>query len=140
MGRKGALEIRAELSKLDEIRQFVKSSAEIFKASDHTIDDLQLAVVEAATNIILHGYKQGPGMLEISVEQESAALIVKLRDQAPQFDPCSYAVPALQPLPERTSPGGFGIRLIKEVMDEVSYSPLDSGGNELTLVKHLANQ
>ncbi|MBT8075308.1 MAG: ATP-binding protein, partial [Gammaproteobacteria bacterium] len=35
------------------------------------------------------------------------------------------------------APGGMGIFLMKQMMDEVVFQPLEGGGNELRLVKHL---
>ena len=135
MGEKYTRRIEAELTKLDDIRQFVERSATSLRADKRVISDLKLAVDEAVTNIIFHGYEKSHGTIEISVERVAAALIVCLRDSAPQFDPSSYISSDLPPS-EREAPGGFGIRLIKDVMDEVSYRAPASGGNELTLIKH----
>jgi serine/threonine-protein kinase RsbW len=138
MGEKFTLVIKAELAKLDEIRQFVASSAKSLRAEANVISDLQLAVDEAVTNIVIHGYKKGHGTIEISIDRNAAALNVCLRDKAPQFDPGSYTSD-LTALPKREAPGGFGIRLIKQVVDKVSYRAPDSGGNELTLIIHNGN-
>lgn len=132
--------IKAELAKLEEIRQFVGSSAKSLRAEGRMISDLQLAVDEAVTNIIIHGYKKRHGTIEISVDRNEDALIVRLRDRAPEFNPSSYIAYDLRAPPEREAPGGFGIRLIKQVMDEVSYRVPGSGGNELTLIKHNVNR
>ena len=138
MGEKFTLVIEAELTKLEEIRQFVASSAKSLRAEASVIADLQLAVDEAVTNIVIHGYKKDHGTIEISIDRNAAALIVCLRDRAPEFNPGAYTSD-LTALPEREVPGGFGIRLIKQVVDEVSYRAPGSGGNELTLIKHNVN-
>jgi serine/threonine-protein kinase RsbW len=138
MGEKYTLVIKAELANLEEIRQFVASSAKSLRAEASVIADLQLAVDEAVTNIVIHGYKKGHGTIEISINRNAAALIVCLRDRAPQFNPGSYASD-LTALSKREAPGGFGIRLIKQVVDEVSYRVPGSGGNELTLIKYNLN-
>ena len=138
MGEKFTLVIQAELAKLDEIRRFVASSAKSLRTEASVIADLQLAVDEAVTNIVIHGYKKGHGTIEISIDRDAAALIICLRDRAPQFNPCAY-VSDLTALPKREAPGGFGIRLIKQVVDEVSYRAPGSGGNELTLIKYNLN-
>ena len=135
MGEKYALEIEAELTNLEDIRRFVERSALSLRAGERVISDLKLAVDEAVTNIIFHGYEKSHGTVKISVERNADALIVCLRDSAPQFDPSKYISSDL-PLSEREAPGGFGIRLIKDVMDEISYRVPGSGGNELTLIKH----
>jgi serine/threonine-protein kinase RsbW len=100
-----------------------------------TIPDVVLAVDEAATNIILHGYQGQEGIIEIEVEQEGDALVVRLRDEAVPFDPTSVPLPDLTVPLEQRAPGGLGIYLIRQVMDEVAYRITSQGGNELTLVK-----
>lgn len=136
MSGKRTLVIEATLTNLEEVRQFVESSARSFLVDERVISDLRLAVDEAVTNTIIHGYKHKQGTIEISIERDAAALIVNLRDRAPEFNPSSYSASNLPASPERKTPGGFGIRLIKEVMDEVNYQALSNGGNELTLIKH----
>lgn len=136
MGGKHTLVIKAELSKLEEIRQFVEGSAKFLQADVQTISDLRLAVVEAVTNIIIHGYKNRDGTIKISIDRDAAAVIARLRDSAPEFDPNKYVTSDLKASSERETPGGFGISLIKQVVDEVSYRVPHAGGNELTLIKH----
>jgi serine/threonine-protein kinase RsbW len=94
-----------------------------------------LAVDEAATNIIVHGYRGQPGAIEIDVEKQDSSLAVSLRDQAPPFDPTSVPVPDLSlPLDQRPF-GGMGVHLIRQSMDEVIYRVPPQGGNELILVR-----
>lgn len=100
-----------------------------------TIPDVVLAVDEAATNIILHGYQGQEGIIEIEVVQEGDALVVRLRDETVPFDPTSVPPPDLTVPLEQRAPGGLGIYLIRQVMDEVMYRITSQGGNELTLVK-----
>ncbi|MEZ4515985.1 MAG: ATP-binding protein [Chloroflexota bacterium] len=52
-----------------------------------------LAVNEAVTNILVHGYRGRPGNVEIGIERAGNDLIVILRDQAHAYDPT--AVPHL---------------------------------------------
>jgi len=136
MGGKHTLVIKAELSKLEEIRRFIESSAKSLRADGRAISDLRLAVDEAVTNIIAYGYQNRQGTIEISIDRDADALIVCLRDTAAHFDPSSYVASDQRALPEREAAGGFGIPLIKQVVDEVSYRVPDAGGNELTLIKH----
>ena len=98
------------------------------------MDDLVLAVDEAATNIVMHGYKAGPGpaaVIEVEVVYRDPGLSVYLRDQAPPFDPTATpVVDELPPLTER-GPGGLGIFLIRKTMDEFRYRRTPDGWNEL---------
>lgn len=94
---------------------------------------MRLAVDEAVTNIITHGYN-GPGDIELDRTAEGSDLIVRLRDQAPLFDP-AFAPPVdLSPPGERDNPGGFGVFLMRSVMDEILHQATKTG-NELKMIK-----
>ena len=129
------LRIPAELKNLAAIRSFTEESAAELHTPPLAIEDLILAVDEAATNVILHGYQKGPGNLEIVIRRDEDHLVVSLRDQAPQFDPTTVPKPDLSIPLDRRPLGGMGIHLIRESVDEVLYRVLPQGGNELTLVK-----
>jgi anti-sigma regulatory factor (Ser/Thr protein kinase) len=129
--------ISAELPNLELIRRFVEEKAAAFGADRNAIDDTVQAVDEAAANIIIHGYRGGPGTIEIEVTKEGETLVINLRDQAPLFDPTLVPPPDLTlPLEERRL-GGLGVYLIRQFMDSVTYSATAEQGNELTLRKKI---
>jgi serine/threonine-protein kinase RsbW len=99
------------------------------------IADVILATDEAATNVILHGYVDQPGLVEIALNRRGDALVITVRDQAAMFDPTGVPPPDLDlPLDQRT-PGGMGVHLIRQLMDEVVYQTTPQGGNELTMIR-----
>ena len=61
------MRIAANVNKLSRIRRFVQQSISQLEITKEEIDDIVLSVDEAATNIILHGYRGEPGVIEISV-------------------------------------------------------------------------
>ncbi len=132
------VELEAHLNNLAAARQFVRDQCEVRGISDRAlVDGLMLAVDEAMTNIIVHGYQKGPGSVELAVQNEGDALIISLRDQAPVFDPTTVPAPDLSiPVIERAL-GGMGIHLIRQSVDEIAHFSLPGGGNELRLVKYL---
>jgi serine/threonine-protein kinase RsbW len=135
MDMKSTLRISAELPNLATIRRFVQEAMMTLNAEDVVIDDMQAAVDEAAANIIVHGYQGQPGNIEIEVWKEGEALVVRLRDQAPLFDPTTVPPPDLTlPLEERFL-GGLGIHLIRHFTDTMTHRVTSEGGNELTLMK-----
>ena len=130
------LKITADIEQLARVRQFIREAGMAHGAGEEAVEDLVLAVDEAVTNIILHGYGGGPGTIEIEVNRSGDAVQVRLRDHAPLFDPTQVPAPNLNiPLEERPL-GGMGIFLMKNMVDAVSHRATDEGGNELTLVKH----
>ncbi|UCC75576.1 MAG: ATP-binding protein [Anaerolineales bacterium] len=129
------LRIPAELKNLAEIREFVERAATELGVDEGIVDDMVLAVDEAATNIILHGYELGGGMIEMEIRRDGDALQISLRDEGTPFDPTCFPEPDLHLSLEMRAPGGMGIHLIRQVVDEVNYCTTPQGRNELTLVK-----
>jgi serine/threonine-protein kinase RsbW len=131
------LRLPAELSRLAEVRALVRDVAERGDAPAVCLDDLVQAVDEAATNIIVHGYRGASGELEIEAGIEDDRVIVTLLDRAPAFDPTTVPEPDLATAPEQRRPGGMGVHLIRQAMDEVRHAPRPGGGNILTMARRL---
>jgi serine/threonine-protein kinase RsbW len=125
----------AVLDNLALIRRYVAKIACDLQAEQAAIDDMVQAVDEAVANIILHGYAGKPGALEIEVSREDTLLVVRLRDQASQFDPTRVPPPDLSTPLEKRPLGGLGIYLINQFVDQLQYRAIPQDGNELTLMK-----
>lgn len=94
------------------------------------IEDMKIAISEAATNVVSHAYEEGhSGELNIGFAIYSDRLEVMVSDQGTGFD--------LQEVKERIGPvskkeelkpvsqlreGGFGLFLINTLMDEVEIN------------------
>jgi serine/threonine-protein kinase RsbW len=125
----------AKLKNLESIRAFIQFAAREFGADRDASADIMLAVDEAASNIILHGYSLAQGMLELKIECQEGILIVLLKDWAPPFDPTTAAPPDLDlPLDKRPL-GGLGIHLIRQMTDRIEYERTPDGANILSLYK-----
>ncbi len=97
--------------------------------------ELVLAVEEAVTNIILHGYDGQKGVITILISPNDRSVEIILQDDAPPFDPTQVPAPRLDlPLDERPL-GGLGVYIIRKHSDEMTYRRTATGLNELTLVK-----
>jgi len=81
------LRVSAELPNLAVIRGFVEDTAAALDVGPGLIVDMVQAVDEAVTNVIVHGYRGQPGDIEIEMDREQDALVVRLRDHAFPFDP-----------------------------------------------------
>jgi serine/threonine-protein kinase RsbW len=140
--RTGAcLSVPAHVDSLAQVRDFVGSSAASLGLSEPAAGDLLLAVDEAVSNIIMHGYAGQDGTMEIEVSGDGDRIVVRLRDDAPLFDPAAAAAPRLDISPlERERPGGYGVELVRRLVDDLHYSVGAHGGNELTLVKDLPGE
>lgn len=125
----------AGLEDLPDIRRFLRGAAVALGIEEEAAADMVTAVNEAVANSLLHGYRSEPGYIRLVAESDKADFLVHLYDQAPPFDPTLVPPPVLgTPLEERP-PGGLGIHMMRQFVDELRYRLDDSGENVLTLVK-----
>ncbi len=123
----------ADLGQLSKIREFVTESATALGVDPAVFDDLRLAVDEAVTNVLTHGY-EGSGEIELDVGADGSDLIIRLRDQAPPFDSTLAKSTESDPPEVKEKPGGFGLFLIERAMDKLIHRKLENG-NDLTMIK-----
>ena len=94
---------------------------------------LCLAVDEAISNIIRHGYDNDPdGRIELLVTlqtEPNRELILELLDQAKCVDLDTIQSRELDDI----RPGGLGVHIISEIMDKAEYSHRPEGGMRLVM-------
>lgn len=133
------LEVAADLDHLKQVRDFIETCTQVAGLSADKAGELLLAVDEAVTNIVMHGCPEGGCRIEVEAEGLPDACLIRIRDDARLFDPTTLGEPDLGRSPlERTEPGGFGVYLVKHLVDQASYQRTADGRNELTLLKRLA--
>ncbi len=126
----------AKLDSLSHLRQFIQLAANEHPGIDQeTVYDLQLALDEAATNVITHGYAgMDPGSMILMLEIDLKRIRMTLTDFGHPFEPSSAPAPDLEAALEDRPMGGFGLYFIYQTMDEVDYVTT-SDSNTLTLIK-----
>ena len=101
---------------------------------------IRAAVCESCTNAIEHGNKNDPDKEVLIVFRiEQTKLQINVTDQGGGFDIQKVATPSADDMiknPE-LSKRGWGLFLIKNLMNEVRVQPHEGGGNMMTLVLHL---
>jgi serine/threonine-protein kinase RsbW len=128
----------AYLESLRDFREFIKEHcANIPAVSNEVLYDIQLAVDEACTNIITHGYQDlNPGSIILDLEINPDKLTVFLTDFGHSFEPSDVPIPDIHaPLEEREL-GGYGLFLIQQTIDELDYQVTEDG-NKMILTKYL---
>ena len=126
----------ADARNLEPVRAFVGDFCWRAEADPQTCFDLKLAVDEACTNIIAHGYVGMPrGDMRVSIASDGDRITVVISDHGRSFDPERIAPPDLRTGWEEREPGGLGWHLIRSTVDEFHYEPGTEEGNRLTLVK-----
>lgn len=131
-----SLEIRARLDDLGRVRDFINEHVPPESLGGDGASELLLAVDEAVSNVIMHGGSRADGRIEVQVERNLDATCVRIRDEARLFDPTAASETDLDVSPlQREEAGGFGLALIRRLVDELRYRVTEDGGNELLLVK-----
>ena len=129
------LSVKASLENLQKVRQYIDQAGERLGVSESALGDLRLVVDEAVTNVIIHGYGEFDGVVELHMEGEGDAVIIRIRDRAKTFDASHVTAPQLDTALKDRPFGGMGIFLIRKMTDEAEFLPLPGGGNEIRLVK-----
>ena len=137
LGTRQHLRVPADLDRLAAVRALVRDVANAADAPVACMDDLVQAVDEAATNVIVHGYRGDPGWLDVTAELDGDRIVVTLEDAAPTVDPTLVPEPDLTVRPEHRRPGGMGVHLMRLAMDELTHAPRPGGGNILTMARRL---
>ncbi len=128
------LTIRSDLHEIPRVSALLEEMMAGLAFSPDEILDTQLAVEEAITNIILHGYLPGGGGIDLRFHAAPRRIRIWIEDSAPPFDPLSIPEPDISADMEDRKIGGLGIFLIRQVMDGIRYRR-ENGKNILELEK-----
>ncbi|MEI7770566.1 MAG: anti-sigma factor antagonist [Chloroflexales bacterium] len=132
--------LTADLDALAKISAFITEAAELCGLDERATWQVQLAVDEAATNVIQHAYDQeNPGDITLGWACEGNRFIITLRDTGRQFDPGSVPPPDINSPLEERQVGGLGLYLITRLMDEARFDFRPQEGNVLTMVKYISS-
>ena len=128
----------AYLESLRDFREFVKQHCGAYPGVDNqTLYDLQLAVDEACTNIVTHGYADmDPGSIILDIELEPERVTICLTDFGHSFEPDNTPIPDVTAPLEQRPLGGFGVFFIRQSMDQMEYRVTEDG-NTMILTKIL---
>ena len=98
------------------------------------VAELELAVNEAASNIMKHAYHgRTDQWIKLEADMLPGRVSIRLHHLGDSFDPGAVSPPAL----DASRESGFGIYLITKSVNEVRYSRDERGRNCITLVKVL---
>jgi len=129
------LTVPARATRLQVIRLAVDWAAGEAGFGQTARENVVMAVDEACQNVIRHGYAgDSDALLRVRAELGGDALVVRVVDAAPPVDPSQIRS---RP-PGEPGPGGHGVRLMRELLDEVVYERTGRQiGNVLRLTKRL---
>jgi PAS domain S-box-containing protein len=129
------LEIGSDLKDLRRARAFVREFCRRVPEGilgESAVADLELAVNEAASNIMRHAYHgRVDQRIQLEAEATPGCVSIRLHHLGDPFDPADVPPPAL----DGSRESGFGVYLISKAVDEVRYARDERGRNSIALVK-----
>lgn len=130
------LEMLSQPRFLAAARSMVLHFAQRLGFAEGACGQISLAVDEALCNVINHGYeRRDDGRIWVNLWAldggDAPGLRIVIEDRARQVDPAVIKPRNL----DEIRPGGLGVHIIREVMDEARYEKREGGGMRLTMVK-----
>ncbi|MBN2447677.1 MAG: ATP-binding protein [Phycisphaerae bacterium] len=128
------LELPSDSSVLPGVRKQLRAWTHNRGWSEHQIGEIVLAVDEAFTNVIRHGYKgRTDGCVKLTVRETTQpdGIEISIRDFCQSVDLDRICGRDLDDI----RPGGLGVHLIHAMMEKVEYSHAEGGGVLLVMRK-----
>ncbi len=142
------LRVSCRLLTADRLVRFMTELQSGLMDDDRERDLLITAFREMLLNAMEHGGGFDPEqVIEVTAARTARAIVYHFRDPGPGFDRGELAHAAVSSAPEAViatamhraeaglRPGGFGMLIARQVVDEVAYN---ERGNEVLLIKHLS--
>ncbi len=134
---RSSLTIPSQTERLNDVREFVSDLARVHGFSEDDINKITIAVDEACTNIIKHGYNYSPDKkIDVEIVRRGQDFEIIISDKGKRFDPSAIQTPDMKDYFEHYRRGGLGVYLMKRIMDRVEFN-LQSDRNVLRMIKTL---
>jgi len=136
--RKFTLQVPSSTENLALIREFVTAVGRQAQLDEPEVSNLELAVDEACANVIEHAYGHDiTKEVIVRAKFDDESLRISVIDEGLGFDPGNVDQDSVEQLMHDRKSGGLGIRLIKKLMDDVSYEIVPGQKNELHMTKKI---
>lgn len=135
---KSSLSLPTRIDYLEPLQDYVRGLCQIHGCERKDASLVALAVEEAVSNVIQHGYASDEeGVFEVSFDVGAAGLTIEIREKGLPFDPkklASYGEREFREASDETC--GMGIRLMKGAMDRVEFLNLGKKGKLVRMSKY----
>lgn len=106
---------------------------------DPTVDelyDVKMAVSEAVTNSIIHGYDADPNRtIWIKCAYEGRMITIQVKDEGKGIKNIEEAMQALFTTSEEDERAGLGFTVMQSMMDQVLVTSEEDKGTQVTMIK-----
>ncbi|PIW27936.1 MAG: serine/threonine protein phosphatase [Rhodospirillales bacterium CG15_BIG_FIL_POST_REV_8_21_14_020_66_15] len=130
-----SMRLPAKADRLRVIRHAVRAALDYLDCEHEMTEQVILAVDEACQNVVRHAYGgRADGEIAVELRRDGGDFVVELQDFAAPVDVGAIRGRDLDDI----RPGGLGVHLIREIMDDVQFVTPPAGvGNLLQLRKRL---
>mgnify|MGYP001817266817 FL=1 len=126
-----------QYTSLAAIADFIAKAAQEAGFNSKDTYAIKLAVDEACSNIIEHGYQEQKGSkIRCSYVILKKGLKITIQDWGKPFEPGEIPDPDFNVSLFDLGPRGAGLYFMKNLMDEIKWDFESGDGNILTMVKH----
>jgi len=133
----GVLDVPAQPKYLALIGVVVRWYAEQAGLDEEACQELEVAVDEACTNVVLYAFEDGEdGRMDVNCTANAKGLAVTIRDNGKRFNPSDGIEIGRKKRETDPSTGGMGLFMINQLTDEVRYEWNEHDGNQFVLTKH----
>lgn len=130
------LSIPSSTRYLEDVRRFVEHHANEANFTEKAVVELKMAVDEACANVIEHAYDGSQrGTIDVDIIIKPDRFTVRIRDEGRAFDEGTYQTPDIFDFAHKKKSGGFGVQIMKKLMDRVEYRTRGNS-NECCLIKY----
>ena len=116
--------------------QFVSKKADMLPFSSKEKYQIEISVDEIVSNIVRYAYEDNEGEATVKVTSDNDTLTIQIIDYGIPYNPLEKEDPDVTLSADERGIGGYGIFIVKKVMDEIHYEYKD-GKNILTLIKRV---
>jgi serine/threonine-protein kinase RsbW len=115
--------IGCKLENLKALRDFIRETLSKHSVPELHISEIVLALDEMCSNMMIHAHNCNPlDFLELHITVEpNQPIVFEIIDDGTVFDINQFDEPDLGNLIHDKRKGGLGVRLVKSIMDKVSY-------------------
>lgn len=101
------------------------------------VDDVKTAVSEAVTNAVIHGYRNGSGIIYIESEIEGKELTVSVKDTGAGIPDIEKAMEPMYTTDTTGERSGMGFSFMEAFMDQVQVQSRPGEGTVVIMKKQI---
>ena len=138
MNRSVDILINNDISEIAVVRDSLEQLGNELNVPMRAIMQLQVALDEVVSNVVKYSWPDGgKHQLLVRITVNAAGVALDIYDDGQPFDPRDAPEPVAPPAGKRPRPGGVGIHVVKQLVDDLAYERVD-GRNHTRLKKKCA--